>query len=463
MAGKGLHRLKFMALEKPSSALFTDLYQLTMVRAYLRSGKTGEAVFSLFIRQYPPDRGYFVFAGLEDALVYLQDFRFSSADIEHLRRGGRFDEEFLEHLAGVSFTGSVRAMPEGTVFFTGEPVLEVRAPLPEAQLVETRLINIVNLQTILATKASRVVAAARGRPVVDFAARRTHGMEASHSFARSAYIAGFEGTSNVGAAAEYGIRPVGTMAHSFITAFDSETEAFREYARLFPDDCTLLVDTYDTVEGVRRAIEVAREMRERGQRLRAVRLDSGDLAELARRSRAMLDEAGFPYVEVFASGGLDEYEIDRLMSGGAPINGFGVGTKAGVSADAPWTDCAFKMVEYDGRPVMKLSGAKVSAPGPKQVYRFAGADGLMSHDLLAAAREPAPRGGTGLLSEVMRGGHPIAPLPSLAEVRERCGRNLRALPSAYKALRSPARYPVEVSGRLRRLGEETAVRVRAGQ
>ena len=213
---------------------------------------------------------------------------------------------------------------------------------------------------------------------MDFAARRTHGMEASHSFARSAYMAGFEGTSNVGAAAEYGVRPVGTMAHSFITSFESETEAFREYARSFPDDCTLLVDTYDTVEGVRRAIEVAREMRDRGQRLRAVRLDSGDLGELARRSRAMLDGAGFPEVEVFASGGLDEYEIDRLVSGGAPIDGFGVGTKAGVSADAPWTDCAYKMVEYEGRPVMKLSSAKVSAPGPKQVYRFRGEDGLMT-------------------------------------------------------------------------------------
>ena len=447
-----------MTLGRPSSALFTDLYQVTMVRAYLRSGKTGDAVFSLFIRQYPPDRGYFVFAGLEDALTYLQDFRFSETDIEHLRRGGRFDEEFLEHLAGVSFSGSVRAMQEGTVFFTGEPVLEVRAPLIEAQLVETRLINIVNLQTILATKASRVVAAAQGKLVVDFAARRTHGMEASYSFARSAYMAGFEGTSNVGAAAEYGIRAVGTMAHSFITAFESETEAFREYAKSFPDDCTLLVDTYDTLEGVRRAIEVAREMRERGQRLRAVRLDSGDFADLARRSRGMLDEAGFPEVEVFVSGGLDEFEVDRLVSNGAPIDGFGVGTKAGVSADAPWTDCAFKMVEYDGRPVMKLSSAKVSAPGPKQVYRSTGDDGLMTHDLLSAADEPAPIGGEALLTEVMRDGRRVGPLPSLADVRETCRRRLGELPAEYKALRSPARYPVEVSDGLRRLSEETAAR-----
>ena len=214
--------------------------------------------------------------------------------IEHLRPGGKFDESFLDQLTGVSFTGNVRAMREGSVFFAGEPVMEVRAPLPEAQLVETRLINIVNMQTIFATKASRVVEAAKGKPVVDFAARRTHGMEASYAFARSAYIAGFEGTSNVGAAAAYGIRPVGTMAHSFVTAFESEGEAFREYAKAFPDDCTLLVDTYDTVEGVRLAIEVAGEMRRRGQRLRAVRLDSGDLADLARRSRAMLDEAGLP-------------------------------------------------------------------------------------------------------------------------------------------------------------------------
>ncbi len=450
-----------MALEQPSSALFTDLYQLTMVRAYLRSGKTGEAVFSLFIRQYPQDRGYFVFAGLEDVLTYLEGFRFTEADIEHLRRGGRFDEEFLEQLARVSFTGDVRGMREGTVFFTDEPVLEVRAPLIEAQLVETRLINIVNLQTILATKASRVVAAARGRPVVDFAARRTHGMEASYSFARSAYMAGFEGTSNVGAAAEYGIRPVGTMAHSFVTAFALETEAFREYARSFPDDCTLLVDTYDTVEGVRRAIEVARELREHGQRLRAVRLDSGDLDEMARRSRAMLDEAGFPEVEVFVSGGLDEFEVEELVSGGAPINGFGVGTKAGVSADAPWTDCAYKMVEFEGRPVMKLSSAKVSAPGPKQVYRSKGEDGMMNNDVLAAAGEPAPQGRAGLLTEVMRGGRRVAPQLSLAEVREHCLRGLSELPAAYKALRSPAPYRVKVSEGLRRLSEATAARVRS--
>ena len=448
-----------MPLEQPSSALFTDLYQLTMVRAFLRSGKTGEAVFSLFIRQYPPDRGYFVFAGLEDALTYLEGFRFTESDIEHLQLGGKFDESFLDQLTGVSFTGSVRAMREGSVFFAGEPVMEVRAPLPEAQLVETRLINIVNMQTIFATKASRVVEAAKGKPVVDFAARRTHGMEASYAFARSAYIAGFEGTSNVGAAAAYGIRPVGTMAHSFITAFESEGEAFREYAKSFPDDCTLLVDTYDTVEGVRLAIDVAGEMRRRGQRLRAVRLDSGDLADLARRSRAMLDEAGCPEVEVFASGGLDEFEIAALLSDGAPIDGFGVGTKAGVSADAPWTDCAYKMVEYDGRPVMKLSSAKVSAPGPKHVYRFAGDEGLMSHDLLAGSDEPTPPGGTGLLEEVMRGGRRGAPLPSLAEVRERCERDLQALPAAHRSLRSPARYPVEVSDGLRRLGEETAARL----
>ncbi len=450
-----------MALKQPSSALFTDLYQLTMVRAYLRSGKTGEAVFSLFIRQYPPDRGFFVFTGLKDALAYLEGFRFTGADIEHLRLGDRFDENYLESLAEVSFTGSVRAMREGTVFFADEPVLEVRAPLPEAQLVETRLINIVNMQTILATKASRVVHAAKGKPVLDFAARRTHGMEASYAFARASYIAGFDGTSNVGAAAAYGLWPVGTMAHSFITTFEREVDAFREYAKSFPDDCTLLVDTYDTLEGVRLAIEVAAEMRARGQRLRAVRLDSGDFADLARKSRAMLDEAGFPEVEVLASGGLDEFEIQELISDGAPIDGFGVGTKAGVSADAPWTDCAYKLVEYEGRPVMKLSSAKVSAPGPKQVYRFKCDDGLMSHDLLARADEGAPRGGTGLLEEVMRSGRRVAPLPSLAEAREHCQREFRALPAVHKTLRSPARYPVEVSDGLRKLREETAARLRS--
>ena len=261
-------------------------------------------------------------------------------------------------------------MKEGSIFFAGEPVMEVTAPIIEAQIVETCLLNQVNLQTILATKASRVVHAARGRTVVDFAARRTQGAEASNKLARAAYMVGFAGTSNVLAGKMYGIPVFGTMAHSFIEAFESEEQALRAYARSFPDDSTFLVDTYDTPSGVEKAAAVAAAMAEQGHSLQAVRLDSGDLLELAARSREILDRAGLPRVRIFASGGLDEHEVDRLLREGAPIDGFGVGTKVGVSQDAPWSDCTYKLVEYDGRPTLKLSTDKATLPGPKQVYRF---------------------------------------------------------------------------------------------
>ena len=437
---------------KSSLVLFTDLYELTMAQAYWQSGQTAEATFSLFFRSYPPDRAYFVFAGLYDVLNFLEGFRFSRDDITFLRSTSRFDDAFIQYLSGLRFTGSVRSMTEGRVFFANEPVIEVTSPVVEAQIVETYLLNQVNLQSVLATKASRVVHAARGKTLVDFAARRTHGIDAADKLARVSYMAGFAGTSNVLAEKLYGIPTFGTMAHSFVESFQSEEEAFRGYAASFPDTTTLLVDTYDTLDGVRKAIAVAREMERQGHSLRAIRLDSGDLLELSRKSRAILAEAGLGHVEVFASGGLDEFEVDALLSAGAPIDGFGVGTKVGVSADAPWTDCAYKLVTYDGRPTLKLSPGKQSVPGPKQVFRYRDADGRYVRDVIGVAGErPPDSDAEPLLTEVMREGKRLEQPQTLAQLREGFKQEFDRLPDEYKTLRSPPQYPVDTTAGLEAL------------
>ncbi len=444
-----------------SQALFTDLYELTMAQAYWHAGQNASATFSLFIRTYPPDRAYFVFCGLEDCLAHLEGLRFTDGDIAYLRSTKRFNGRFLDYLAALRFTGRVRAMPEGSLVFAEEPVIEVTAPVIEAQIVETYLLDQVNLQSVLATKASRVVHAARGRTVVDFAARRTHGTEAADRLARVSYIVGFGSTSNVLAGARYGIPTSGTMAHSFVTSFPSEIEAFRAYATSFPDSSTFLVDSYDTIEGVRNAIRVGLEMKSRGHTLRAVRLDSGDLLELSKRARAMLDEAGMREVQVFASGGLDEYEVDALLSAGAPIGGFGVGTKVGVSADAPWSDCAYKLVEYDGQPVLKLSAGKRTLAGPKQVYRYRDTAGMMARDVIARAGEPPPQpGGEPLLREAMRGGKRLEPPPSLQSLRQRFAEEFARLPERHKRLRAPAPYEIGISAELQALQARVTQQVR---
>ena len=433
-----------------SLGLFTDLYELTMAQAYSLSGQTASATFSLFFRKYPPDRAYFVFAGLADVLDYLEGFRFSPLDLEYLHSLGRFSRDFLEYLRQLRFTGSVRALPEGIIFFIDEPVVEVTGPVIEAQLVETFLVNQINLQTILATKASRVVHAAQGRQLVDFAARRTHGVEAANKLARVSYLVGFDSTSNTLAGGLYGIPVSGTMAHSYVTSFQSEIESFRYFARSFPDTSTFLVDTYDTLEGTMKAALVAREMREQGHPLRAIRLDSGDMLDLSRKARVILDEAGLPEVEIFASGGLDEFEVDELLRAGAPIDAFGVGTKVGVSADAPWTDCAYKLVEYAGRPVLKLSTKKQTLPGPKQVFRFRDAGGTYLRDVVAKAEERS-EGGEPLLGEVMKEGRRVAPDPTLEELRKRFRREFACLPQRHKALRSPEVYDVRIGKELEQL------------
>jgi len=432
------------------AALFTDFYEFTMGAAYLREGMNEPATFSLFVRRLPADRDFLVAAGLADVLAFLQDFRVSPKAVEYLRSLGRFDDAFLDFLGDLRFTGSVRAMPEGTPVFAEEPLLEITAPLIEAQLVETAVINISHLQTMLASKAVRSVLAAAGRPVVDFGLRRAHGTDAGLKAARCAYLAGAVATSNVLAAAHYGIPPAGTMAHSFVAAFPSEIDAFRAFARAFPGGTTLLIDTYDTVAAAHKAVTVAQEMERRGERLGAVRLDSGDLVALSRAVRGVLDAAGLHYVRIFASGGLDEAQVAALLAQGAPIDAFGVGTRMDVSADAPYMDMAYKLVRVHDRDVLKLSAGKATWPGEKQVYRFRGPDGRSQRDVVALRDEPPPgRDAEPLLETVMEDGRMTGPLPALAVARERCAQQVADLPDPLRDVTRPASYPVEYSAGLR--------------
>jgi nicotinate phosphoribosyltransferase len=439
-------------------ALLTDLYQLTMAQSYFRSGKFEPATFSLFIRAYPPNRGYFVAAGLKDVLDFLEGLRFNGEAIDYLRSTGLFAADFLDYLKGLSFTGEVWAIAEGRLFFKDEPIAEVTAPIIEAQLVETFIINQINLQTLIATKAARCVYAARGRAVVDFSLRRTHGIDAGLKVARSSYLAGFAGTSNVLAGQKYAIPIVGTMAHSFVSSFDHEIDAFRSFVATFPDNSILLIDTYDTPAGARKAVEVAREMAARGERLRGVRIDSGDLAALAHVVRRIFDEAGFNDVKITGSGGLDEYDLEALAEANAPYDGYGVGTRMGVSADAPWFDMAYKLVEYNRRPVLKLSAGKSYCPGKKQIFRFVDGQGRPKQDVIDARGGP-PGGGEPLLQKVMDHGKPQGAYPTLKEIRERFAAEFSRLDESFKAIRNPARYPVELSPRLKQLHEEISRQV----
>ncbi len=430
--------------------LFTDLYELTMAQTYFNQGMFAPATFGLFIRNYPPNRGYFVCAGLEDALEYLENLHFDRNSLQYLGRAGMFTADFLEYLGGLRFTGSVRAIPEGRLYFTNEPALEVTAPIIEAQLAETLLINRLNFQTLQATKAARCVWAAQGRALSDFGARRAPGADSALSMARAGYIVGFQSTSNVLAAQRYGIPPAGTMAHSLITAFPTEVAAFRAYANAFPDRTILLLDTYDTIRGAWHAAQVGRELEAGGHRLVAVRLDSGDYAELSRQVRRVLDEAGLEYVRIVASGGLDEYQVNDLVQGGAPVDIFGVGTKVGASADAPYADMSYKLASYDGQPAMKLSPDKVSPPGAKQVYRLREPDGRFARDVVALREEELP-GGEPLLETVMERGRRIGPAPSFAAMRQRFNRDFQQLGDHHKQLYNPPRYPVVFSPALQRL------------
>ena len=361
--------------------LFTDLYQLTMAQSYFAQQRNQPATFSLFIRTYPQHHTYFVAAGLATVLEYLAQVHFPPSALAYLQATGRFSTDFLAYLATWRFQGEVMALPEGTVFFINEPVVEVTAPIIDAQLVESFIVNAVHLQTLIATKASRCVQAAPGRRLIDFALRRTHGMDAGMKVARASYLAGFDSTSNVLAGHVYDIPIAGTMAHSYILCFPEEIEAFRAFAATYPQHTVLLIDTYDTLTGARRAAVVGQEMARRGQRLLGVRLDSGDMTALSKDVRAILDAAGLPEVQIVASGGFDEYAMAQAIEDGACIDMFGVGTKMGVAADAPYYDMAYKLVQYAGRPVMKLSAGKATLVEAKQVWRRT-VDGQYAEDIL---------------------------------------------------------------------------------
>ena len=440
----------YLPLPAGEIGLLTDLYELTMAQSYFAEDIGGEATFSLYVRDYPPDRGYLVAAGVDDALDCLEALSFDADSVDYLRGAGIFTADFLEYLRDFRFTGSVRAMPEGSLFFAHEPVIEVTGPVIAAQLAETIVMNQVQYQTLLATKAARCVDAAQGRPIADFAARRTHGTEASLKMARTSYIAGFGATSNVLAARRYGVPPTGTMAHSYITSFEAEIDAFRAYSRMFPDRSILLLDTYDTVNAAHAAVKVAREMEADGHRLTGVRLDSGDFDTLSRQVRRILDDANLDYVRIVASGGLDEYAIERLVTAGAPIDMFGVGTRVGVSADAPSCDMVYKMVSYGGRPVMKLSEGKESLPAAKQVFRQSDPHGMMSGDVIGLDTETSLMGEP-LLSLAMRDGRRIIPASTIADARQRVAGGLSRLPDAHRRLRQPDHYPVSISDHLQRL------------
>ena len=433
-------------------ALLTDLYQLTMAQSYFRERKTGLATFSLFIRSYPPNRGYFIAAGLRDVIDYLEGLKFDAAALDYLSSLNLFAHDFLHFLSGLRFTGDVWAIPEGRFFFTDEPVLEVTAPIIEAQIVETFIINQINLQSLIATKAARCVHAAAGRAIADFALRRTHGTDAGMKVARASYIAGFAATSNLRAGRLYNIPVVGTMAHSFVCSFEHELDAFRAYASSFPNNAILLIDTYDTFQGAHNAVRVAGEMAARGQRLQGVRIDSGDLASAAREVRGILDDAGLKHVKIIGSGGLDEYDLARFAEAKIPYDSYGVGTKMGVSADAPWSDMAYKMVQYNDRSVLKLSMGKASWPGKKQVFRVQGDDGKFSGDVVALRGEEIPEG-KALLTQVLVGGKPVERLPTLEESRSVCSDDLARLAEVYKTIIDPATFPVRFSDGLRTLSD----------
>lgn len=437
--------------------LLADLYELTMAAAYHRCGMASTATFSLFIREYPPHRGYLVSAGLEEVLRFLEEFHFTQEDLDYLDGQGLFPDEFLHYLGGVRFTGDVFAQPEGRVFFKDEPILEVTAPIIEGQLVESFVINAINMQTAIASKAARCVHASSGRRLVDFSLRRTQGLDASLKVARSSYIAGFAATSNVLAGKRYGIPIAGTMAHSFVTSFTEEIDAFRAFAETFPQNTVLLIDTYDTVVGAHKAVTVAREMEKRGQKIRGVRLDSGDMALLSRQVREIFDREGLGDIKIFASGGFDEFKIADVLGRGGEIDAFGVGTKMGVSADAPYNDIAYKLVQYDGRPVLKLSAGKKTLVGEKQVFRET-EGGKLLKDTIALRTERLP--GEPLLQCVIQNGRRVGPRESLGEIRERFAAELSALDESYKALEHPARFRVDLSLALRELQQEVIQGVR---
>ena len=438
-----------MTVTRRIGPLFTDFYELTMAASYFDNRIFSEATFSVFVRD-TSRRNYFVAAGLEDVLRELEAFHFSEDELNYLRGTRLFSEAFIDYLEGLRFTGTIHALPEGTIFFPNEPVLEVTAPLIESQIVETYILNTIGFQTNVASKGARCVYAAKGRPLVDFSLRRTQGQDAGLKVARSTFLAGFSATSNVLAGKQFALPVSGTMAHSYISAFDREIDAFRAFAETFPESSVFLIDTYDTLKGARNAARVALEMKARGYALRGVRLDSGDMVALSRHVRNILDDAKLSEVKIYASSGFDEFEIMDLISQDAKIDAFGVGTKVGVSADAPYLDIVYKLVRFRQRNIRKLSTGKITLAGKKQIFRRSGTDGTLQEDVIGL-RDDAIADGNPLLKKVMEGGRRIDQLPSLVEIQSRFKINFARLPETYKSILNKRNFPVKLSKRLEKV------------
>jgi nicotinate phosphoribosyltransferase len=419
-------------IEPTADPLLTDLYQLTMLQAYWRSAMSDLAVFEFFVRKLPKQRLFLVAAGLEQVLQYLEELQFGAREMAWLRSTRRFDPQFLDWLAGLRFTGDVHAMPEGSIFFPDEPILRVTAPLPVAQFVESRIVNILHFQTLVASKAARMVLQQPKAMLVDFGLRRAHGADAGLLAARASYIAGFTGTATLAAERAFGVPAFGTMAHSFIQAHDSEKAAFRSFATAWPQGTTLLIDTYDTIEGARRAAGTARDLAALGIPIGGVRLDSGDLIALSHQVRQILDAEGFPAMKIFASSSVDEYLMAQAAAAKAPIDGYGVGTHLTTSSDAPYLDCAYKLQEYAGKPRRKHSAGKVTWPGRKQVYRRLTTAGRVEADTVTI--EGDRQTGEALLVPVMRNGHRVAEPEPMQQLRNRAAVSLASLPDELRKL-----------------------------
>jgi nicotinate phosphoribosyltransferase len=441
-----------------TSPLSTDLYELNMIQAYLDKGEDKEAVFEFFVRRLPTRRGFLLAAGLDDVLDYLETLRFSAAEIDWLKSTGRFRDNLLDYLKNFRFTGDVHAIPEGSVCFTNEPLIRITAPLPQAQLVESRLINILHFQTLIASKAARMVLAAPGKILSDFGLRTAHGAEAGLYSARASYLAGFAGAANVLAGERYGVPIVGTMAHSFVQVHDDEMTAFENFARARPQGVILLIDTYDTEQGARKVVKLAPRLAADGIAIRGVRIDSGDLTAMARKVRGILDDGGLRDVVILVSGGINEDVLQTMMKEKAPIDGFGIGVNLAASVDVPALDCAYKLQEYAGKPKRKLSEGKATWPGRKQVWRAYSADGRMRGDILSLENDRQP--GEALIVPVMRAGKRIAPEPTLAQIRDRAAADLKRLPGPLARLESGFDYPVTVADALTALAKQIGTKSR---
>ncbi len=453
--------IEFGWVNEDNMALLTDLYELTMADSYLRCKRNEEATFDLFIRNLPERRSFLVSAGLEEIIFFLNRMRFTEDSIHYLRLLKMFSEDFLSYLKNFRFMGTVYAIPEGEIYFPNEPAVVVTAPRIEAQIVETFLLNTFNFQSLIASKAARIVIAAGSISVVDFSPRRDHGTDAAMKAARSSYIAGCVGTSNVLAGKQFGIPVSGTMAHSYVMSFKSEIESFREFVRDFPDNSVLLIDTYDVIEGARNAIIVGRELAKKGQKLMGVRIDSGDLAGLSRRVRRMLDDAGLGYVKIMLSGDLNEYRIKDIIHKGGSADIFGVGTDLGTSRDAPALGGIYKLVEDNLGPRMKLSKGKVTLPGKKSIFRVIGSDGKFKKDLITEEKEkPSIKDGYPLLVKVMEKGNIIYDPPSLPKIRERFLENLGKLPDELKKIDEVNDYKVEISQSLKNIIRKLKLEIR---